>query len=99
MSKFSDILGIDIPKGTKILSATNSTKKIKKDSIFFGLQGSKIHGSNYAEEALNLGASIVVHNDVNFTSQNSKIFYIKNLENMKNATASFASRMSFFQWV
>ena len=81
MSKYSDILGIDIPKGTKILSATNSTKKIKKDSIFFGLQGSKKHGSNYAEEALNLGASIVVHNDVNFTSQNTKIFYIKNLEN------------------
>ena len=55
MNKFSDILGIDIPEGTKILSATNSTQKTKKDSIFFGLQGSKIHGSNYAEEALNLG--------------------------------------------
>ena len=81
MNKFSDILGIDIPKGTKILSATNSTQKTKKDSIFFGLQGSQTHGSNYAEEALNLGASIVVHNDANFTTRNSKIFYVKNLEN------------------
>ncbi len=81
MNKFSDILDIDIPKGIKILSATNSTKKVRKDSIFFGLKGSKTHGSNYAEEALNLGASIVVHNDLNFKTQNKKIFYVKDLEN------------------
>jgi len=81
MSKFSNILGIEIPKDTKISSATNSTKKIKKDSIFFGLQGSKIHGSSFAQEALNLGASIVVHDDVNLKIRNKNIFYVENLEN------------------
>ena len=81
MNKFSDILDIEIPKDTKISSATNSTKKIKKDSIFFGLQGSNMHGSSFAQEALDLGASIVVHNDVNLKIKNQKIFYVENLEN------------------
>ena len=80
MNKFSHILDIEIPRDTKISSASNSTKKIKKDSIFFGLQGSKIHGSSFAQEALNLGASIVVHNDVNLKTKNQNIFYVENLE-------------------
>ena len=68
MNEYEKILGIQIPKDTKISSVTNSSKKVIKDSIFFGLQGTKIHGSNYAEEAINLGASIAVHNDPNAVS-------------------------------
>ena len=80
MNEYENILGIQIPKDTKISSVTNSSKKVKKDSIFFGLKGTKIHGSNFAEEAINLGASIAVHNDPNVIIENEKVLYIKNLE-------------------
>ena len=81
MNKFSDILGIEIPNRINILKATNTTNKIKKDSIYFALQGTKTHGTKYAREALSLGASIVVHNDPNFKVKDENIFYVKNLEN------------------
>jgi|TARA_E500000178_G_scaffold102277_2_gene101827 UDP-N-acetylmuramoyl-L-alanyl-D-glutamate--2,6-diaminopimelate ligase len=81
MNELEEILGIKLPKKTKISYATNSTKKIKKDTIFFGLKGSNCHGSAYAEEAINLGACIVVHNDLNFNVKNKKIFYVNDLEN------------------
>ena len=74
MNELDETLGIKLPKKTKISHATNSTKKIKKDTIFFGLEGSNSHGSAYAEEAINLGACIVVHNDLNFNVKNKKIF-------------------------
>ena len=32
-----EILGINFPEGTKISNATNSTDKVKEDSIFFWL--------------------------------------------------------------
>ena len=80
-SKLEEILGIDFPQECKISSVTNTSKKIKKGSIFFGLQGTNEHGSNYALEALDIGASFVVHNDKNLQTNNKKIFYIENLEN------------------
>ena len=46
-----EILGIDFPKGIKISNATNSTEKVKEDSIFFGLPGSNYHGSKYINKA------------------------------------------------
>ena len=66
MSDLEEILGIRFTKGTKILYATNSSKKVKKNSIFFGLPGAIQHGSKYSKDALNQGASIVVHNDFHF---------------------------------
>ena len=80
-SKLEKILGIEFPQECKISSVTNTSKKIKKGSIFFGLQGTNEHGSNYALEALDIGASFVVHNDKNLQTNNKRIFYIENLEN------------------
>ena len=37
MSKLEEILGITFPHGVKISHATNSSKEVKKGSIFFGL--------------------------------------------------------------
>ena len=42
-----EILGINFPEGIKISNATNSTDKVKEDSIFFGLPGANCHGSKY----------------------------------------------------
>ena len=52
MSEYEEILGIKIPKNIKIKAVTNSSKKVKKDSIFFGFKGTKVHGSKYAKDAI-----------------------------------------------
>ena len=52
MNELEKILGVTFPNNTVITNATNTTKKVKKNSIFFGLQGTKVHGSKYIEEAL-----------------------------------------------
>ena len=81
MSELEGILGIKFPKGIKISHATNDSKKVKKDSIFFGLQGTQAHGSKYINEALKLGASIVVHDDPKYKAdKNANIFYLEDLE-------------------
>ena len=82
MSKLEDILGVKFPRGTNISHATNDSRKIKKDSIFFGLPGTKKHGSNYVEEALNHGAAIAVHDDKNYELNSNKVFYIKDLNKL-----------------
>ena len=80
MSNLEDILGISFAKGTQILHATNSSEKVSNGSIFFGLPGVTNHGSKYSKDALDHGASIVVHNDLNGETNNNNIFYINDLE-------------------
>ena len=79
MNELQQILGIQLPKNIKISSVVNTTDKVIKDSIFFGLQGTRVHGSKYADKALELGASLVIHNDPDFISKHKNIFYIKDL--------------------
>lgn len=83
MNELEKILGIKFPLGISITHATNSSKKVKKDSIFFGIQGTQIHGSKYINEALINGASIAVHNDPKYKANNKNVFYIKDLEDGK----------------
>ena len=80
MNKLEKILGINFPKGLKISNVTNSTDKVVDGSIFFRLKGTLNHGSKYINKALTLGASIIVHNDPNFSSNKSNIFFIEDLE-------------------
>ena len=75
-----EILGINFPEGIKISNATNSTDKVKEDSIFFGLPGANCHGSKYINKALDLGASIAIHNDINYKSTKDNIYFIEDLE-------------------
>ena len=83
MNKLEKILGINFPKGLIISNVTNSTNKVVDGSIFFGLKGTFNHGSKYISKALTLGASIIVHNDPNFSSNKSNIFFIEDLEETK----------------
>ncbi len=80
MSEYEEILGIKIPNNTNIKAVTNSSKKVLKDSIFFGLKGVNIHGSNYAEDAIKNGASLVVHDDPFYDKNNEKIIFAKDLK-------------------
>jgi len=52
VNKLEKILGVPFPNKTIIINATNTTNKVKKNSIFFGLQGTQVHGSKYIEKAL-----------------------------------------------
>ena len=79
MNEYESILNVVFPKNTKIVGVSNNSKKIKKDFIFFALPGSQNHGSNYIEEAIELGASVIVHNDPDYKSERSNIFFIKDL--------------------
>jgi UDP-N-acetylmuramyl tripeptide synthase len=81
VNKLEKILGVPFPNKTIIINATNTTNKVKKNSIFFGLQGTQVHGSKYIEKALDLGASIAVHDDPNFKSNLKNIFYVKPFDN------------------
>ena len=56
MNELQQILGIQLPKNIKISSVVNTTDKVIKDSIFFGLQGTRAHGSKYADKALEIVA-------------------------------------------
>ena len=84
VKNLGDILGIKFSNDIEITHATNSSKKIRKNSIFFGLQGTKAHGSKFIEEALELGASVAVHDDPNYKINNKdlehKIFYIEDID-------------------
>ena len=80
MNELADILGVKFPDGIKICHATNNSKRVKENSIFFALKGKNHHGSKYIEEALECGAPIVVHNDKNFKSDDKKVIYIKDLD-------------------
>ena len=37
MNELEDILGIKFPSNCEVSSVTNTSKKVKKDSLFFGL--------------------------------------------------------------
>ena len=80
MNELEKILEVTFPPETKIANATNSTDKVKKDSIFFGLRGETNHGSKHIELALELGACIAVHNDSSYISERGNVFYIEDLE-------------------
>ena len=84
-----EILGINFPEEIKISNVTNSTDKVKEDSIFFGLPGTNSHGSKYINKALDLGASMAIHNDIYYKSTKDNVFFIEDLEN------SFVSKLSF----
>ena len=66
MNDLENILNIKFPDNCNISNITNNSKKVKKDSVFFGLCGKNNHGSKYSLEALKLGASFVVHDDEKF---------------------------------
>ena len=100
MNELEKILGITFPDKTVITNATNTTKKVKKNSIFFGLQGTKVHGSKYIEEAMNLGASISVHDDPKYKSNKANVFYIddlsKRIDMFTNKESEQKTRIYYF---
>jgi len=83
MNELEEILGVKFPYDIEICHATNNSKNVKENSIFFALQGIKEHGSKYIAEALEYGASLIVHNDKKFNSDDKKVIYVEDLDSIK----------------
>jgi len=65
-------------KNNNIVKITNSTKKIIKGSAFFAIKGSISNGNDYIENAIKLGANIIVSSNKKSLNQikNNKIIKI-----------------------
>ena len=67
-----------------------NSKKIKKNYIFFALQGTKFNGNNFISDAIKRGASIIVSNKFE-TGINKGILYIK-VDDTRLALSKFATK-------
>ena len=83
----NELLGHNIINKKKILkSATFNSKKITKNSIFFGVKGKKFDGNDFAIEAIKNGAVLAISNK---KFKNSKvIFYKKPLRLLNNVNSA-----------
>jgi UDP-N-acetylmuramoyl-tripeptide--D-alanyl-D-alanine ligase len=69
-------------------SVTTDTRKVRANDIFFALKGDNFNGNNFAKEAVEAGASlVVVDEDVHFTSDR-----IVRVENCLLALQALAKR-------
>ena len=68
------------------------SRKIKKNSVFFGLSGGKENGSLYAEDAIKRGASLVIVKEKfsNLLVKSPKIIYVKSPEKILITLAEIA---------
>ena len=67
-----------------------NSKKIKKNYIFFAIQGSKFNGNNFINDAIKRGARIIVSNKFK-TGINKGVLYIK-VSDTRLALSSFANK-------
>ena len=67
-----------------------NSKKIKKNYIFFAIQGSKFNGNNFINDAIKRGAQIIVSNKFK-TGINKGVLYIK-VSDTRLALSSFANK-------
>ena len=83
----NEVLGYNIINKKKILkSASINSKKITKDSIFFGVKGENFDGNKFAVEAIKNGAVLAI---TNRKIKNSKaIFYKKPLKLFNNINSA-----------
>ena len=67
-----------------------NSKKIKKNYIFFAIQGSKFNGNNFINDAIIRGARIIVSNKFK-TGINRDVLYIK-VRDPRLALSNFANK-------
>ena len=76
-------LKLDAKSNLPIRNFQIDSRKVTKNSIFFGLTGSNEDGSLYAEDALNKGASLAIIKEskiVDSSARPSKIILVKSPE-------------------
>jgi UDP-N-acetylmuramyl tripeptide synthase len=66
VKKLMSILNIDFIPTRNISAITNFSKDVKKDSIFFALDGVNKHGTSYIDEAISKDPILIVHNNKDY---------------------------------
>ena len=79
MSSLESILGVNFPKDVIINGVTNNSQKVKDGFVFFALKGINSHGSEYIGQAIDSGASLVIHDDPNYINNEDDVIYVKDL--------------------
>ena len=88
-------LGLDCEISLPIKNFQIDSRKVSKNSVFFGLSGSNEDGSIYALDAIKKGASLVIvkkKKDSNHTFTSSKIIQVKSPERFLIEAARIAMR-------
>lgn len=73
------ILGINFEYEERVKGISDFSEDIKKDFIFFALDGESHHGSKHIDDVKKKNPLLIVHNDRNYKSQESNIFFIRDL--------------------
>jgi UDP-N-acetylmuramoyl-tripeptide--D-alanyl-D-alanine ligase len=69
------------PLYTSFLNATKvctDTRKLEQGDLFFALSGPNFDGNKFAQQALNMGASAVVIDQLNLDLESENVFVVKN---------------------
>ena len=76
LSTYLDTL---IKKNIQIKDISIDSRTIKKDSLFIAINGENFNGSDYIDEAIHKGASLVITDSKKYkTSKNKNIIYVNN---------------------
>ena len=86
-------LNLDAKSSLPIRNFQIDSRKVTKNSIFFGLTGSNEDGSLYAKDAIKKGASLAIIKEskiLNSSAQSSKIIPVKSPEKYLIESAKIA---------
>lgn len=79
VKKLMSILNIDFMPTRNISTITDFSKDVKKDSIFFALDGVNNHGTSYIDEVISKDPMLIVHNNKDFVCDHSNVFFVEDL--------------------
>ena len=80
------------PLYTSFLNATKvctNTRKLEQGDLFFALSGPNFDGNKFAQQALNMGASAVVIDQLNLDLESENVFVVKNSLETLQALATY----------
>ena len=79
VKKLMSIFNIDFIPTRNISAITNFSKDVKKDSIFFALDGVNKHGTSYIDEVISKDPMLIVHNNKDYECDYSNVFFVEDL--------------------
>jgi len=79
VKKLMSILNIDFISTKSISAITDFSKDVKKDSIFFALDGVNNHGTSYIDEVIPKDPMLIVHNNKDYACDHSNVFFVEDL--------------------
>ena len=79
VKKLMSILNVDFIPTRNISAITNFSKDVKKDSIFFALDGVNRHGTSYIDEVISKDPMLIIHNNRGYACGHNNVFFVEDL--------------------